>query len=51
MAGRGVIVDFDFAVANVVLDKLSGKTAKSVVEDVLASVEVPPRTEEMFRGR
>ena len=31
--------------------RFSGKTAESVVEEVLASVEVPPRTEEMFRGR
>lgn len=32
MAGRGVIVDFDFAGANVVLDELSGKTAKKLLE-------------------
>ena len=31
--------------------RFSGKTAERVVKDVLASVEVPPRTEEMFRGR
>ena len=31
--------------------RFSGKTAESVVKDVLLSVEVPPRTEEMFRGR
>lgn len=31
--------------------RFSGKSAESVVQEVLSSVEVPPRTEEMFRGR
>ncbi len=31
--------------------RFSGKSAESVVREVLSSVEVPPRTEEMFRGR
>ena len=31
--------------------RFSGKGAESVVREVLSSVEVPPRTEEMFRGR
>ena len=31
--------------------RFSGKSAESVVWEVLSSVEVPPRTEEMFRGR
>ena len=31
--------------------RFSGKSAESVVREVFSSVEVPPRTEEMFRGR
>ena len=31
--------------------RFSGKSAESVVREVLSSVEVPPRTEEMFCGR
>ena len=31
--------------------RFSGKTAESVVREVLASVEVPPKTEELFRER
>ena len=31
--------------------RFSGKSAESVVREVLSSVEVPPRTEEMFHGR
>ena len=31
--------------------RFSGKTAESVIREVLASVEVPPANEELFRGR
>jgi len=31
--------------------RFSGKTAESVVREVLASVAVPPKTEDLFRGR
>ncbi len=31
--------------------RFSGKTEEGVVKEVLSAVEVPPRTEEMFRGR
>ena len=31
--------------------RCSGKTAESVLQEVLASVEVPPKTEDLFRGK
>ena len=31
--------------------RFSGKTAESVFREVLASVEVPPKTEDLFRGK
>ena len=31
--------------------RFSGKTAESILQEVVAAVEVPPSTEELFRGR
>ena len=31
--------------------RFGGKTAESILQEILASVEIPPSTEELFRGR
>ena len=31
--------------------RFGGKTAESILQEVLESVEIPPSTEDLFRGR